>query len=165
MSDDDIKELRSWAAADRLAGLGELARLIDALLAERERLTDVLYSNGFVRCDISACNCGSWHARYGLRERFEELKDALSEATDLNGKTVLSALNEVIAERDALRSDAERYRWLCSNNFDRQGTTQIHTWLHTWEPHSQTGEPTEWMARLRGGALDAAIDAARKEQA
>ena len=56
--------------------------------------------------------------------------------------------------------DAERYRWLCANNFDREGAAQVHTWLHTWEPHSQTGEPTEWMQRIRGGALDAAIDAA-----
>ena len=56
--------------------------------------------------------------------------------------------------------DAERYRWLCANNFDREGAAQVHTWLHTWEPHSQTGEPTEWMQRIRGGALDAAIAAA-----
>lgn len=38
ITEDDIKELRSLVAADRLAGLGDLARLIDALLAERERL-------------------------------------------------------------------------------------------------------------------------------
>ena len=63
----------------------------------------------------------------------------------------------VEVERDA---DAERYRWLCANNFDREGPTQVHTWLHTWEPHSQTGEPTEWKQRIRGGALDATIDAA-----
>jgi len=60
----------------------------------------------------------------------------------------------------ALEKDAARYRWLCGNNFDREGATQVHTWLHTWEPHSQTGEPTEWKQRIRGGALDAAIDAA-----
>jgi len=83
------------------------ADTIAALLDEVSSLTDVLYRNGFVRCDIAACNCGSWHARYGLRERFEEIKDALSEATDLNGKTVLSALNEVITERDALAREVD----------------------------------------------------------
>jgi hypothetical protein len=67
-------------------------------------------------------------------------------------------------EREMCDKDAERYRWLCSNNFDRQGVTQIETWIQTWEPHSKTGEPTEWTQRIRGGALDAAIDAAMKEQ-
>ncbi len=61
--------------------------------------------------------------------------------------------------------DAARYIWLCANNFDREGPTQIHTWLHTWEPHSKTGEPTAWMQRIYGGKLDAAIDAARKGEA
>lgn len=69
----------------------------------------------------------------------------------------LRAVRDEIA---GLRKDAERYRWMCSNNFDRHGVTQIHTWLQTWEPHSKTGEPTEWTRRIRGGTLDAAIDAA-----
>lgn len=62
--------------------------------------------------------------------------------------------------------DAARYRWLCDNNFDRQGPPQIHTWLHTWEPHSRTGEPTEWKQRIRGGArLAEIIDAAMASKA
>lgn len=151
MTSDDIKraqeltvKLRSRAWEDRQHSQyrDRAAATIDALLAERERLIDVLYSNGFVRCDISACNCGSWHARYGLRERFEEIKDALSEATDLNGKTVLSALNEVINERDALRADAERYRWLRDN-----------PWPHELEFVIEAHQNARW---------DAAIDAARK---
>ncbi len=56
--------------------------------------------------------------------------------------------------------DAARYRWLCDNNFDKVGVTQIQTWLHTWEPHSETGEPTQWKQRVRGGKLDLAIDKA-----
>mgnify|MGYP006349419441 CR=1 FL=1 len=61
-------------------------------------------------------------------------------------------------ERDA---DAERYRWLRDNNYDRT-VCQIHTIKHWYEPHSKTGEPTEWRVRLRGPRnLDAAIDAAR----
>lgn len=66
---------------------------------------------------------------------------------------------------DALRKDAERYRWLCGNNFDRDGVTQVSTWLHTWEPHSRTGEPVEWIQRVRGGRLDAVIDAAMAPKA
>lgn len=59
--------------------------------------------------------------------------------------------------------DAARYRWLKENNFIRVGRPQIHTELHTWQPHSQTGEPTEWKQRVLGGALDAAIDAAMQD--
>ena len=68
-------------------------------------------------------------------------------------------LDRLTAEVAELRRDAER--WLCANNFDKP-STQIHTWLHTWEPHSVTGEPTEWEQRIRGGDnLDRVIDAAR----
>jgi hypothetical protein len=71
-------------------------------------LEDVLIRNGFVRCDIAACNCGSWHARYGLRERFEELKDMLDEAghplCNENGNLVRNALQSLIEERDRLRA-------------------------------------------------------------
>lgn len=73
-----------------------------------EELQDVLIRNGFVRCDIAACNCGSWHARYGLRERFEELKEMLDEAghplCNENGNLVRNALQSLIEERDRLRA-------------------------------------------------------------
>jgi hypothetical protein len=55
--------------------------------------------------------------------------------------------------------DAARFRWLAKNSFDVQGITQFHVWQHTWEPHSQTGEPTEWKCRVRGASLVRAIDA------
>ena len=68
---------------------------------------DVLLRNGFVRCDIAACNCGSWHARYGLPERWSEVKEMLEEAghplCNENGHLVSKALGELIAERDKLR--------------------------------------------------------------
>ena len=63
-------------------------------------------------------------------------------------------------EAEQLRKDAERYRWLVANSFDCEGVPQLHVWLHSWEPHSQTGEPTEWKQRVRGPAIDRAIDAA-----
>jgi hypothetical protein len=75
---------------------------------EAAELRDVLIRNGFVRCDIAACNCGSWHARYGLRERFDELKQDLEDAghplCNENGNLVRKALAQLIAERDALRA-------------------------------------------------------------
>jgi len=73
---------------------------------EAEELRDVLIRNGFVRCDIAACNCGSWHARYGLRERFDEIKQMLSDAghplCNENGNLVSRALAALIEERDSL---------------------------------------------------------------
>lgn len=65
------------------------------------QLEDVLRRNGFVECDIAACNCGSWHARYGLFERFNEIRDALTDAGYLgnyNGNVVLRGVEELIAK-------------------------------------------------------------------
>ena len=73
--------------------------------SERENALRVLIGNGFVRCDIDACNCGSWHHRYGLPERLRGVKDMLGEAghplCNENGNLVYKALGELIAERDA----------------------------------------------------------------
>lgn len=71
-----------------------------------DSLRDVLIRHGFVRCSIPACACGSWHPRYGLTERFEEIKQALEESghplTNDNGNKALNALRELIKERDEL---------------------------------------------------------------
>lgn len=70
---------------------------------------DVLLRHGFVRCDIPACNCGSWHPKYGLPERLEEIRIALDDAghplTNDNGHLVLRALEALIAERN-------KHKWL-----------------------------------------------------
>ena len=67
----------------------------------KDELRDVLLRHGFVPCDIPACNCGSWHSRYGYPERFREIADALTEAgVELNGVTLLTAIKGVLAERD-----------------------------------------------------------------
>ena len=61
-----------------------------------------------MRCDIPACNCGSWHARYGLPERWEEVKEALAEAghylCNENGHLVSNALKALIEERDRYKN-------------------------------------------------------------
>ena len=58
------------------------------------------------------------------------------------------------------QKDAARWRFLVDNSFDKEGVTQFHVWEHSWEPHSQTGEQTEWKQRVRGPALDRFIDRA-----
>lgn len=92
-----------------------MAKRITDQERERDELEDVLRRNGFVRCDIPACNCGSWHHKYGLPERWAELKDALAEAghplTNDNGNLMLNALRALIAERDAALADARRFVW------------------------------------------------------
>ncbi len=74
-----------------------------------DELRDVLYRNGFVRCDIPACNCGSWHAKYGLPERWEEIKITLADAgfplCNENGHLVINALRALIEERNRLTGE------------------------------------------------------------
>ena len=90
-----------------------------------------------------------------MSDHFDEEPDG-----DPHGECALE-INRLKAECERLRADAERYRWLRDNNYDRT-VCQIHTIKHWYEPHSKTGEPTEWRVRLRGPRnLDAAIDAAR----
>lgn len=72
-----------------------------------DELADVLLRAGFVECNIAACNCGSWHHRYGLPERFSEIKDALMDAGVLNNETgnlPIRAIAKLVEQRDALRS-------------------------------------------------------------
>ena len=82
-----------------------IAALLDRLEAADE-MRNVLLRNGFVECDIPACNCGSWHHRYGLPERFREIKDALADAghemSNENGNSALGALKALIDRLDAV---------------------------------------------------------------
>jgi hypothetical protein len=94
----DISPTEADAAAD----------LIDALIAEVRDREDVLERAGFRRCDISACNCGSWHQVGGFKARFDEIKEAIAEHVDLNGKTLLTAVQEVLTDERARRVKAER---------------------------------------------------------
>ena len=78
-----------------------------------------------------------------------------------------AAMDAKPAQRKPLTSqerDAQRWRFLMENSYDSKSVTQFHVWEHSWEPHSQTGEPTEWKQRVRGIALidfiDRAIEAA-----
>lgn len=86
---------------------------IDRLTAERDALQAVMERYGFVRCDAPACNCGSWHPRYGLPERMQELKDDLAaaghELCNANGNLVRNALRDLIRERDKAVKSLRHY--------------------------------------------------------
>ena len=64
-----------------------------------ERLRDaewVLENSGFRRCDIPACNCGSWHQVGGFKLRFDEIKEVVEEAGySTNGRTLLDAVKDM----------------------------------------------------------------------
>lgn len=101
-----LHELAAYAS-DPCADLQHqlAAELLAAREAERE-LVDVLRLNGFRKCDVPACNCDSWHQVDGYAARFREIDDAIG---DHNGKTLLQAVQEVLAERDAARAEAKKY--------------------------------------------------------
>ena len=66
--------------------------------AEIAGLRDVLIHKGFVECDIPACNCG-WHHRYGLPERWAEIKEVLIDADVLDtGNMPLNAIKKLISQ-------------------------------------------------------------------
>lgn len=66
-----------------------------------ERLSDaewVLTHSGFRRCDIPACNCGSWHQVGGFKLRFDEIKEVVEDAGfSTNGRTLLDAVKHMAA--------------------------------------------------------------------
>lgn len=147
----------------RSASLADVERAVDRemqLRAERDELRDVLLRNGFVPCDIPACNCGSWHHRYGLPERMQEIKDELAEAghelSNANGHLPINALKALVAERDKLRrqlaeaeQDARRYRWLRNEaNTARKCDPMVCIY------------PLDEQDLIDGDRLDVAIDAA-----
>lgn len=123
-----------------------------AMRAERDDAEDFLWRHGYRRCDIPACNCGSWHGGHAnmrlieLREAFEQ-----DEHTDTNGKTLLGLVCEVLTERDALldaaeraeaaerelaeaQRDAERFEWWFSRDVDKRDflPTYFHGIRERW---------------------------------
>ena len=93
---DNILALSVDVEADRIRSL------IADVVADARKAVDVLHRNGFVRCDIPACNCDSWHHVGGYAARFREIDEVIG---DHNGKTLLDAVKQVVAERDAARAE------------------------------------------------------------
>ncbi|MFN3075360.1 MAG: hypothetical protein ABT940_00490 [Alphaproteobacteria bacterium] len=79
------------------------------LTAERDELERILYRKGYRKsCDIPACNCGDqWNHGGNAEERLRELHDALPY---VNGKTLLTIVKELVADRDRLREQIEALR-------------------------------------------------------
>ena len=115
-------------------------------------------SNSKERVEAAAFSLHQMHM-----EKYADAISALikdfSAICDLNDN-LTSHRDELIADVSELRKDANRYRWLISNSFDRDEVTQLHVWIHQWKPHSLTGDPAEWKARVRGPAIDRVIDEA-----
>jgi hypothetical protein len=77
-------------------------------LKERlEKAEWVLRTSGFRKCDIPACNCGSWHQVGGFKARFDEIKEVVEEADySTNGRTLLKAV-------EAMASDIWQLKQAC----------------------------------------------------
>ena len=88
-----------------------MLRFAATLVEERNALTSTLRHEGFVECDIAACNCGSWHHRYGFPERWQELKDILADAGHAlcndNGHLMHKALAELVEENALLKQQRD----------------------------------------------------------
>lgn len=83
-----MKLSRELAAAREDGGIAK-----DRVLA----IEGFLLREGYVRCDIPACNCPYWHGGHASR-RLEEIYDALGELTQ--GKTALTVVAELVAMQE-----------------------------------------------------------------
>lgn len=72
---------------------------------------DFLARQGYRRCDISACNCGSWHGGHA-NQRLRELREAFEqdEHAVANGKNLLTLVCETLGERARLRAELAKAR-------------------------------------------------------
>lgn len=116
---------------------------IERLTAENDKLLGVLEQHGFRRCDIAACNCGSWHHIGGFAARFREIEEATEDYWE-NGEVLLARIERIVSKLEAAERDAERYR--------------------EWKRAFREGEVGLWNAICEANSdaeHDAAIDAAR----
>lgn len=90
------------------------------------------------------CNCPTCTQFRRIAELEAELAEANKEREVMRSTIDFAAAFDAartVAERDALKADAERYRWLRNGDYDLEGLTS-----------------------LSGADLDAAIDAAKGEK-
>jgi len=133
----------------------EICKQLDVKDAEIARMRDVLASKGFIECGIPACDCRSWHHRYGLPERWAEIKEVLIDADVLNNDTGNMPLNAIkkliaqLAERDAEIAQLERER----DEKDRQLAECYDKWQATLreltEARAEIARLSEDAARYR----------------
>lgn len=71
----------------------------EELYARINKLEDFIAREGYRRCDIAACNCGSWHGGHAMN-RLREIREALQDAdVNTNGVTLLDAIRNALTER------------------------------------------------------------------
>ncbi len=80
---------------------------IERLTAENDKLLGVLEQHGFRRCDIAACNCGSWHHIGGFAARFREIEEATEDYWE-NGEVLLARIERIVAKLEAAERAARR---------------------------------------------------------
>jgi len=68
---------------------------------DKEKLEQFIASEGYVRCDIPACNCGSFHGGHAQR-RLSEIANALGELKQ--GATLLEAVESLVRLHEATTS-------------------------------------------------------------
>lgn len=68
---------------------------------EGRKALDFLCRHGFRRCDIAACNCGSWHGG-DAADRLREISDALDEAgVAREGGIIVKRIAVLVAKEEA----------------------------------------------------------------
>lgn len=82
--------------------------------AQLEAALIFLERRGYRRCDIPACNCGSWHGGHAS-ERLREIDEALAECgierqTASEARTILQRVNIALAQRSASQAELAAVR-------------------------------------------------------
>lgn len=103
---DDLKravDRGNFLLEDTVADLSDLLSAYEAAQREIGDLKAFLEARGFRRCDIPACNCHSYHGGHSAA-RLDDIRHALDDAdVSTNGRTILQAVKDLLAERDALQ--------------------------------------------------------------
>ncbi len=133
---DLVTRLRRMYVEQGTSYVQEAADRIEALTAENSRLQAKLTESALAYLSASGQAQENWDEVLRLREELERWKE-----TWLGWN----------AKRAALEADAERYRWLRDKARSVDWTQDINGW--SWEQH----------CRIGGQVMDAAIDAALKE--
>lgn len=89
-----------WERAEAAeAQIAALRTRVEEAERERDDARWFIAAEGYRRCDVPACNCGSWHGGHAMA-RLKEIANEL----DTNGRTILKAVQDEIAAR----AEAER---------------------------------------------------------
>jgi len=82
---------------------------------------EFLRLHGYRKCDIAACNCGSWHGGHA-NQRLAEIREAFEqdELTDTRHKTLLNLVCEVLTDRADLRLRVEQAEYNLSSALEQR---------------------------------------------